>query len=121
MIQLSGAYWLWKCTVMTNATRFSLFNLQSQKSLQCSVFTPSLSPNKIPFSNRVLITPDKLLPGVSSYLGKPIIYEVKEIMEGTMDLNEHYKIGSIYRVKINGQVLAMKKTKDDVTEELRIL
>ncbi|KAG6775807.1 hypothetical protein POTOM_019303 [Populus tomentosa] len=68
------------------------------------------------------ITPDKLLPGVSGYLGKPIIYEVKEIMEGTMDLNEHYKIGgSVYRAKINGRVLAVKKTKDDVTEELKIL
>jgi hypothetical protein len=68
------------------------------------------------------ITPDKLLPGVSGYLSKPIIYEVKEIMEGTMDLNEHYKIrGSVYRAKINGRVLAVKKTKDDVTEELKIL
>lgn len=68
------------------------------------------------------VTPDKLLPGVSGYLGKPIIYEVKEIMEGTMDLNEHYKIGgSVYRAKINGRVLAVKKTKDDVTEELKIL
>jgi len=43
-------------------------------------------------------------------------------MEGTMDLNEHYKIGgSVYRAKINGRVLAVKKTKDDVTEELKIL
>ena len=68
------------------------------------------------------VTPDKLLPGVSGYLGKPIIYEVKEIMEGTMNLNEHYKIGgSVYRAKINGRVLAVKKTKDDVTEELKIL
>ncbi|XP_061971669.1 serine/threonine receptor-like kinase NFP isoform X2 [Populus nigra] len=68
------------------------------------------------------ITPDKLLPGVSGYLGRPIIYEVKEIMEGTMDLNEHYKIGgSVYRAKISGRVLAVKKTKDDVTEELKIL
>ena len=38
-----------------------------------------------------------------------------------MDLNEHYKIGSVYRAKINGRVLAVKKTKDDVTEELKIL
>jgi serine/threonine protein kinase len=43
-------------------------------------------------------------------------------MEGTMDLNEHYKIwGSVYRAKINGGVFAVKKTKDDVTEELKIL
>ena len=39
-----------------------------------------------------------------------------------MDLNEHYKIwGSVYRAKINGGVFAVKKTKDDVTEELKIL
>ncbi|KAG5241302.1 protein LYK [Salix suchowensis] len=68
------------------------------------------------------IKPDKLLPGVSGYLDKPIMYEVKEIMEGTMDLHEHYKIGgSVYRANINGCVLAVKKTKDDVTEELKIL
>ncbi|KAL9383496.1 hypothetical protein Peur_023819 [Populus x canadensis] len=43
-------------------------------------------------------------------------------MKGTMDLNKHYKIGgSVYRAKINGRVLAVKKTKDDVTEELKIL
>ncbi|KAJ6420005.1 hypothetical protein OIU84_030012 [Salix udensis] len=66
--------------------------------------------------------PDKLLPGVSGYLDKPIIYEVKDIMEGTMDLHEHYKIGgSVYRANINGRVLAVKKTKEDVTEELKIL
>jgi len=68
------------------------------------------------------IKPDKLLPGVSGCLGKSIIYEVKAIMEGTMDLHEHYKIGgSVYRANINGCVLAVKKTKDDVTEELKIL
>ncbi|KAF9678384.1 hypothetical protein SADUNF_Sadunf07G0029400 [Salix dunnii] len=68
------------------------------------------------------IKPDKLLPGVSGYLDKSIIYEVKEIMEGTMNLHEHYKIGgSVYRANINGCVLAVKKTKDDVTEELKIL
>ncbi|KAJ6678540.1 SERINE/THREONINE RECEPTOR-LIKE KINASE NFP [Salix viminalis] len=68
------------------------------------------------------IKPDKLLPGVSGYLDKPIMYEVKDIMEGTMDLHEHYKIGgSVYRANINGCVLAVKKTKDDVTEELKIL
>ncbi|CAK7339500.1 unnamed protein product [Dovyalis caffra] len=68
------------------------------------------------------ITPDKLLPGVSGYLGKPIIYEIRAITEGTMDLHEHYMIGgSVYRANINGQVLAVKKTKDDVTEELKIL
>ncbi|BBH07870.1 Protein kinase superfamily protein [Prunus dulcis] len=65
---------------------------------------------------------DKLLPGVSSYLGKPIMYEIKTIMEATMNLNEHCRIGgSVYRAIIDGQVLAVKNTKEDVTEELSIL
>ncbi|KAJ4844869.1 hypothetical protein Tsubulata_004363, partial [Turnera subulata] len=65
---------------------------------------------------------DKLLPGISGYLSKPVIFEVKEIMEATMDLGEHYRIGgSTYRANINGRLLAAKKTKGDITEELKIL
>ncbi|KAL6222479.1 hypothetical protein ACLB2K_005871 [Fragaria x ananassa] len=65
---------------------------------------------------------DKLLPGVSSYLGKAILYDVKTIMEATMNLNDHCRIGgSVYRAVIDGKVLAVKKTKEDVTEELNIL
>ena len=68
------------------------------------------------------IIQDKLLPGVSGYLGKPILYETEVIMEATMNLNEHYRIGgSVYRATINGQVVAVKKTKEDVSEELMIL
>ncbi|KAJ9703359.1 hypothetical protein PVL29_004940 [Vitis rotundifolia] len=68
------------------------------------------------------IIQDKLLPGVSGYLGKPIMYETKVIKEATMNLNEHYRIGgSVYRATIDGQVVAVKKTKEDITEELRIL
>ncbi|EEF29112.1 serine/threonine receptor-like kinase NFP [Ricinus communis] len=68
------------------------------------------------------IIQDKLLPGVSGYLGKPIMYDIKEILLATMDLHEHYRIGgSVYRANINGQVLAVKKTKVDITEELNIL
>ncbi|OAY33908.1 serine/threonine receptor-like kinase NFP [Manihot esculenta] len=73
-------------------------------------------------SSEPKIIQGKLLPGVSGYLGKPIMYDVKEIMKATMDLHEHYRIGgSVYRANINGQVLAVKKTKEDVTEELKIL
>lgn len=65
---------------------------------------------------------DKLLPGVSGYLGKPIVYETEVIMEATMNLNEQYRIGkSVYMATIGGKVLAVKKIKEDVTEELRIL
>ncbi|WCJ30987.1 Serine/threonine receptor-like kinase NFP [Euphorbia peplus] len=62
------------------------------------------------------------LTGVSSYLCKPIVYEVKEIMKTTMDLHEHYRIGgSVYRANIDGQILAVKKAKEDVAEEIKIL
>ncbi|KAF8405156.1 hypothetical protein HHK36_010055 [Tetracentron sinense] len=65
---------------------------------------------------------DKLLPGISDYLSKPITYETAVIMEATMNLNECYRIGgSVYRATINGEVVAVKKTKEDVTEELKIL
>ncbi|KAK9136413.1 hypothetical protein Syun_015743 [Stephania yunnanensis] len=62
-----------------------------------------------------------LLPGLSGYLGKPIVYETKVIMEATMSLAAQYKIGgTTYRATINGEVFAVKKTKD-AKEELRIL
>ncbi|OMO56827.1 hypothetical protein CCACVL1_26240 [Corchorus capsularis] len=68
------------------------------------------------------IIQDKLLPGISGYLGKPIMYEADVIMGATMNLNEHCRIGgSVYRATIDGKLLAIKKTKDDVTEELKIL
>ncbi|PWA89994.1 Protein kinase, catalytic domain-containing protein [Artemisia annua] len=64
---------------------------------------------------------DKLLPGVSGYLSKPITYDRKEIMEATMNLSERYRIGgSVYKATINGQSLAVKKFRD-ANEELKIL
>ncbi|KAL0430350.1 UNVERIFIED_CONTAM: Pentatricopeptide repeat-containing protein [Sesamum radiatum] len=64
---------------------------------------------------------DKLLPGVSGYLGKPIVYDLNVIMKATMNLSERYRIGgSVYKAMINDQVLAVKKTRD-ATEELQIL
>ncbi|KAK4840412.1 hypothetical protein QYF36_008256 [Acer negundo] len=68
------------------------------------------------------INQDKLLTGVSGYLDKPIMYEIKEIMEATMNLSEHFRIGrSVYRATINEKVLAVKQIKDSATEELKIL
>lgn len=65
---------------------------------------------------------DKLLPGISDYLGKPILYEFETVMEATMNFNDQYKIGgSVYRAMINGNFLAVKKVKENVTEELKIL
>ncbi|XAR57861.1 Non-specific serine/threonine protein kinase [Bertholletia excelsa] len=64
---------------------------------------------------------DKLLPGVSRYLDKPIMYDRKVIMEGTMNLSERCRIGgSVYRAMIDGQIFAVKKTRD-AAEELKIL
>ncbi|KAM0068148.1 putative protein kinase RLK-Pelle-LysM family [Helianthus debilis subsp. tardiflorus] len=64
---------------------------------------------------------DKLLAGVSGYLSKPIVYNRNEIMEATMNFSEQYRIGgSVYKAKIHGQILAVKKT-CDATEELKIL
>lgn len=65
---------------------------------------------------------DKLLPGVSGYLDKPIMYEIETLMEATMNFNDQYKIGgSVYRAVINGSFLAVKKAEENVTEELKIL
>lgn len=67
------------------------------------------------------INQGKLLPGVSEYLDKTIIYDEKVIMDATMNLSDRYRIGgSVYRAMITGQLFAVKKFKD-VTEELKIL
>ncbi|KAE8699979.1 hypothetical protein F3Y22_tig00110569pilonHSYRG00254 [Hibiscus syriacus] len=73
-------------------------------------------------SFRPKIMQDKLLQGVSGYLGKPIMYDADVIMRETMNLNEHRRIGgSVYRATIDGKLLAIKKTKEDITKELKIL
>ncbi|KAL6012414.1 hypothetical protein ACLOJK_002901 [Asimina triloba] len=65
---------------------------------------------------------NKLLPGVSGYLGKTTIYEMKTIMESTMNLSERYRIGrSTYQAMIKGQFFAVKKGNENVREELNIL
>lgn len=69
-----------------------------------------------------LATADKLLSGVSGYVSKPTMYEFSVIMEATKNLNQQCRIGgSVYEAKIDGQVLAVKKVKEDVMEELKIL
>nr|AZL93825.1 LysM receptor [Ceanothus thyrsiflorus] len=74
------------------------------------------------FEPKLTMTRDKLLSGVSEYLGKPIVFEIEIISEATMNFNEQCKIGgSLYRATIYGEVLAIKKTKEDITEELNIL
>ncbi|KAL0380950.1 UNVERIFIED_CONTAM: Pentatricopeptide repeat-containing protein [Sesamum angustifolium] len=76
-------------------------------------------PKGEPFEPKTI--QDKVLPGVSGYLGKPIVYDLNVIMKATMNLSERYRIGgSVYKAMINDQVLAVKKTRD-ATEELQIL
>nr|KYP66704.1 putative LRR receptor-like serine/threonine-protein kinase At1g56130 family [Cajanus cajan] len=67
-------------------------------------------------------TADRLLSGVSGYVSKPTVYETNVIMEGTMNLSEQCKIGeSVYKANIEGKVLAIKRFKEDVVEQLKIL
>ncbi|XP_054810612.1 serine/threonine receptor-like kinase NFP [Prosopis cineraria] len=68
-------------------------------------------------------TTDKLLHGVSCYVSKPIMYEAGVIMEATKKLSERCKIGkSVYRARIQGQVVAVKKVRDqNAKEELRMM
>nr|ASM47220.1 nod factor perception 2 [Parasponia rigida] len=69
-----------------------------------------------------IIIQDKLLSGVSEYLGRPIMYDNKMVVEGTMDFSEQCRIGgSVYRGEIYGEVFAVKKTKQDITDELNLL
>ncbi|XP_073274706.1 serine/threonine receptor-like kinase NFP [Primulina huaijiensis] len=64
---------------------------------------------------------DKILPGVSGDLGKPVMYDVQDIMKATVNLSERYRIrGSVYKGMIDDQVFAIKKTRD-ASEELQIL
>ncbi|XP_057762597.1 serine/threonine receptor-like kinase NFP [Arachis stenosperma] len=67
-------------------------------------------------------TADKLLSGVSGYVSKPTVYEANEVIKATMNLSEQCKLGgTVYKAKIEGQVLAVKKVNQVVSEELNIL
>ncbi|MED6183219.1 hypothetical protein PIB30_036008 [Stylosanthes scabra] len=67
-------------------------------------------------------TADKLLSGVSGYVSKPTVYEADAIIKATTNLSEHCKIGdTVYKAKIEGQVLAVKKVNEVVSEELNVL
>ncbi|KAL8038456.1 hypothetical protein ABFX02_11G108200 [Erythranthe guttata] len=68
------------------------------------------------------ITQGKLLPGLSGYLDKTILYDFHVIMKSTTNFAERNKIGgSVYKAIIEDQVFAVKKTRDSSTEELQIL
>ncbi|XP_028772217.1 serine/threonine receptor-like kinase NFP [Neltuma alba] len=100
------------CTCLTVLVTFLLVYV-------CCLRKKKISLKK---SASFLETADKLLSGVSGYVSKPTMYEFNVIMEATMNLNQQCRIGgSVYKAKIDGQVLAVKKVKEDVMEELKIL
>ena len=85
----------------------------------CSVRKRKTSENRTLSS---VETADKLISGVSGYVSKPTVYGVDVIMEATMNLNEQCRIGkSVYKAKIDGGVVAVKRVKEDATEEVMIL
>ena len=74
------------------------------------------------FGAKIELKDDRLLPKVSDYLSKPIMYDINVIMEATKNLNRCNRVGgSVYRATIDKQVVAIKKSKEDITEELNIL
>ncbi|KAG1341799.1 Serine/threonine receptor-like kinase NFP [Cocos nucifera] len=65
---------------------------------------------------------DKLLAGVSQFIDKMVMFETRDILEATMNLDEGCRMGrSVYRAALKGQVFAVKQAKGDVKEELKIL
>ncbi|XP_054786359.1 serine/threonine receptor-like kinase NFP [Prosopis cineraria] len=86
------------------------------------VYCPRKKKINLKKSASFLETADRLLSGVSGYVSKPTVYEFSVVMEATMNLDQQCRIeGSVYKAKIDGQVLAIKKVKEDVMEELKIL
>lgn len=85
-----------------------------------------LSPRKLAPSKNQTLSPrakgNKLLAGVSQFIEKPVMFDVKSIMEATMNLSSDYRIeGSVYQATLDGEVYAIKRAKGiDVTEELNI-
>ncbi|XP_022149487.1 serine/threonine receptor-like kinase NFP [Momordica charantia] len=102
------------------------FVCRNKKSLKWNKFsmdtTDSPARNNA-FGARINLQDDRLLPKISDYLSRPIFYDINVIMEATKKLNECSRIGgsSVYRATINGQVCAVKKSKEGITEELNIL
>lgn len=89
-----------------------LFLLHKKKKMQASNGSSLESSGCFPTykaskdeKSEVKTIQDKLLPGVSGYLGKPIEYNLNVIMKATMNLSERYRIGgSVYKAMIDDQV-----------------
>lgn len=97
-------------------------NRKSVKWNKVSVEITSTPTRNKGFGAKTDLKDDRLLPKVSDYLSKPIRYDINAIMEATKNLNRCTRVGgSVYRATIDKQVVAIKKSKEDITEELNIL
>lgn len=87
--------------------------VRNDSSLETSDLIPACKASKDEtFSPKII--QDKLLPGVSGYLGKPIMYDLHVILKAALNFSEHNRIGgSAYKAIINEQVFA--------AEELQII
>ncbi|KAE8694031.1 putative Tetratricopeptide repeat (TPR)-like superfamily protein [Hibiscus syriacus] len=121
---------IWSVSAMFNVSAPAIID-ENKLNGYTDISSAVIPPLMIPVSDwsdvtrsegfRPKIMQDKLLPGVSGYLGKPIMYDADVIMRATMNLNEHRRVvGSVYRATIDGKLLAIKKTKEDIAKELKI-
>lgn len=66
----------------------------------------------------------EMLAGMSDVVGsdKPILLSYQELQDATQDFSEANLIqGSVYRGRINGQLVAIKQMKGNMSQELKIL
>jgi len=66
----------------------------------------------------------EMLAGMSDMMGsdKPILLSYQELQDATQDFSEENLIqGSVYRGRINGQLVAIKQMKGNMSQELKIL
>ncbi|XP_051117737.1 serine/threonine receptor-like kinase NFP [Andrographis paniculata] len=97
------------------------FFYKKRKSSTRSGFDPSEKAFNSEDIESKAINSSKILPGLSGYLGKPIVYDPNVIVKATMNFNERCKIGrSVYKAVIDNCAFAVKKT-GDATEEVGIL
>lgn len=66
----------------------------------------------------------EMLAGMSDVVGsdKPILLSYQELQDATQDFSDENLIqGSVYRGRINGQLVAIKQMKGNMSQELKIL
>ncbi|OVA18632.1 Protein kinase domain [Macleaya cordata] len=110
------------CLIFIYYTCYRRKTLDPEDSILETIDPVQLKKDTTELNSGPRMVQDKLLPGVSGYLGKAVMYETEVIMKATMNFDEQCRIGrSFYRATIEGNFFAVKKTKEDVTNELWIL